>query len=164
MNKVLDRNAREGPLMVKDFENDRKEASAGWWDWRPSKIALQRLYLEGRLMTTRTKGFQKVYDLSTNLIPGNIDITMPSPEEFARHVIQRELKALGVACAKEMAWRARIVKKNLVKKELGKMVDEGKVAEVLVDLRTFAKFNQCHDIIITKCNNIQHLKAIKDCL
>ncbi len=30
MSKVLDRIAREGPLMVKDFENDRQEASAGW--------------------------------------------------------------------------------------------------------------------------------------
>src|SRR3984885_8231221 len=31
MNKVLNRIEREGPLMVKDFENDRREASSGWW-------------------------------------------------------------------------------------------------------------------------------------
>jgi uncharacterized protein YcaQ len=55
MNRVLDRIGREGPLMVKDFENDRQEPSAGWWDWRPSKVALERLYLDGSLMATRTK-------------------------------------------------------------------------------------------------------------
>ena len=133
MNKVLDRVAREGPLMVKDFENDRQEASSGWWDWRPSKMAIERLYLDGRLMTTRTKGFHKVYDLPINLIPDDVDTTMPTPEEFARHVIRRELKALGIAYAKEMSWRARRVKDNLVKKELDKLVAGGEVCLVTID-------------------------------
>jgi hypothetical protein len=133
MNKILDRVAREGPLMVKDFENDRQEASAGWWDWRPSKIALERLYLDGRLMTTRTKGFQKIYDLPINLLPDDIDTTMPTPEEFARHVIRRELRSLGIAYAKEMAWRARYAKGNVIKKELEKLVAEGEVCEVAIE-------------------------------
>jgi hypothetical protein len=133
MNKVLDRVAREGPLMVKDFENDRQEASAGWWDWRPSKIALERLYLDGRLMTTRTKGFQKIYDLPINLLADDIDTTMPAPEEFARHVILRELRSLGIAYAKEMTWRARFVKGNVIKKELERLVAEGAICEVVVE-------------------------------
>ncbi|HEX9511860.1 MAG TPA: crosslink repair DNA glycosylase YcaQ family protein [Puia sp.] len=133
MNKVLDRVAREGPLMVKDFENDRLEASSGWWDWRPSKMALERLYLDGRLMTTRKKDFQKVYDLPMNIIPDDIDTTMPTPEEFARHVIRRSLKSRGIAYAKEMAWRAHYVKNNLVKKELAKLVDEGEVCNVAIE-------------------------------
>ena len=133
MNKVLDRITREGPLMVKDFENDRKVASAGWWDWRPSKMALESLYLDGRLMTTRTTDFQKVYDLPVNLIPDDIDTTMPTQEEFARHVIRRELKALGIAYVKEMAWRAHRVKNNLLKKELEKMVEEGEACLVEVE-------------------------------
>jgi len=139
MNKVLDRIAREGPLMVKDFENDRTEASSGWWDWRPSKIALERLYLDGRLMITRTKDFQKIYDLPINLIPDDIDTTMPAPEEFARHVIRRSLKAHGIAYAKEIAWRARYIKNNVVKKELEKMADEGEICKVVVEgLKTTA--------------------------
>jgi uncharacterized protein YcaQ len=133
MNKVLDRVAREGPLMVKDFENDRQEASSGWWDWRPAKIALERLYLDGRLMITRKKDFQKVYDLPLNLIPDDIDTTMPAPEEFARHVIRRSLKALGIGSASEIAWKARYVKNNLVKKELENLVAEGEVCRVSVE-------------------------------
>jgi uncharacterized protein YcaQ len=133
MDKVLDRIAREGPLMVKDFENDRVEASAGWWDWRPSKVALERLYLDGRLMVTRRKDFQKVYDLPRNIIPDGIDTTMPTPEEFARHVIRRTLKCLGIAYAKEIAWRARYVKNNLIKKELEKLVEEGEVCLVAIE-------------------------------
>src|SRR5258708_4192637 len=133
MNRVLDRVGREGPLLVKDFENDRQEASSGWWDWRPSKIALERLYLDGRLMITRTKDFQKIYDLPLNLIPDDIDTSIPTHEEFARHVIRRGLRALGIAAANQLAWKARYVKNNWVKKELEKLVAEGEVCKVSVE-------------------------------
>jgi uncharacterized protein YcaQ len=133
MARVLDRVGREGPLMVKDFEQDRMEASSGWWDWRPAKIALERLYLDGSLMTTRTKEFHKLYDLPLNLVPADIDQTPPTMEEFARHVIFRELKAQGLAFANTVAWRARYVKDNPIKKLLEKMASEGEVCKVEIE-------------------------------
>ncbi|TDQ06228.1 winged helix-turn-helix domain-containing protein [Pedobacter metabolipauper] len=133
MKQILDRVEREGPLMVGDFDNDRQEASSGWWDWRPAKVALERLYLDGNLMISRTKSFHKVYDLPLNLVPQDTDLSMPAIEEYARFVICRTLGALGIASAKEMAWRARHVKGNLVKKELEKMAQTGEVKLVFVD-------------------------------
>lgn len=133
MNKVLNRVGREGPLMVKDFENDRPVASTGWWDWRPAKVALERLFLDGSLMCTRQKNFQKVYDLPGNLVPDDVDTTMPTPEEFARHVIRRSLQCLGIAYAKEISWRAHYAKDNLVKTELEKMADEGEILRVSIE-------------------------------
>jgi len=130
---VLDRVEREGPLMVGDFEYDRQQASSGWWDWRPAKIALEHLYLDGKLMITRNKAFHKIYDLPLNLVPRETDLTVPTPEEYARFVIRRTLGALGIAYAKEMAWRARYVKGNLVKKQLEKMVTEGELLTVVVE-------------------------------
>ena len=102
MKKVLDRIGREGPLMARDFENDRVTKSSGWWDWRPSKVALENLNFDGRLITLRTKNFQKVYDLPDNVIPPGIDRSMPTPEQYARHVIRRSLKALGIANFKDI--------------------------------------------------------------
>lgn len=133
MKKVLDRIEREGSLTVKDFDNDRQEASSGWWDWRPSKIALERLYMDGRLMCTRNKDFHKLYDLPINILPADVDTTMPSPEEFARHIILRTLQALGIAYVKEIAWRARRVKDHLVKQVLQQLVAEGEVCQVSVE-------------------------------
>jgi uncharacterized protein len=133
MNKVLDRIAREGPLMVKDFENDRHEASSGWWDWRPAKVALERLYLDGKLMVTRTRDFQRLYDLPKNLVAGDIDTTMPTPEEFARHTILRVLRSLGISYVKEMAWRARFVKGHVIREEIHKLVAEGTVCAVKIE-------------------------------
>ncbi|WP_242675047.1 winged helix-turn-helix domain-containing protein [Niastella populi] len=139
MERVLDRVAREGPLMLKDFDYDREVASSGWWDWRPSKIALERLYLDGRLMCTRGKDFHKVYDLPVNIVPNDIDTTKPTPEEFARYIIRRALGSLGIAGAKEMAWRAHYVKNNVVKKELEKMAAEGAVIPVTIKGLTIAQ-------------------------
>ena len=79
------------------------------------------------------KDFQKVYDLPRNLIPHNIDTTMPTSAEFARHVIRRSLQSLGIAYAKEIAWRARYVKNNVVKKELEKLVEEGEICPVAIE-------------------------------
>ena len=133
MGQVLDRIGREGPLMVTDFENDRLEASSGWWDWRPAKMALERLYLDGRLMINRKKDFRKLYDLPGNIIPDGVDTTMPTPVEFARYIIRRTLQSFGIAYAKEISWRAFRVKNNVVKSELQKMVDEGEVCIVAID-------------------------------
>lgn len=133
MQQVFDRVEREGPLMVGDFEYDRQEASSGWWDWRPAKVALERLYLDGKLMITRNKKFHKVYDLPMNLVPPDADITAPTAEEYARFVIRRTLGALGIAYAKELTWRARYVKGNLVKKELAKMLAEGQLLSVMIE-------------------------------
>lgn len=131
MRKTLDRISREGPLMARDFENDRTTKSSGWWDWRPSKVALERLYLDGSLITTRKENFQKVYDLPENILPGDLDTTMPTDEEFARHVIKRSLKVLGIASLKEIVFSARYVKHS-IKTEIQKLVDEGEICSVSI--------------------------------
>lgn len=133
MKQILDRAEREESLTVGDFENDRVEASSGWWDWRPAKVALERLYFAGDLMVSRTRTFQKVYGLPVNLVPSDTDLTMPTDEEYARFVIRRTLGALGVAYTKEIAWRARYVKGNLVKKELVKMALAGELKTITVE-------------------------------
>jgi uncharacterized protein YcaQ len=132
MRKILDRISREGPLMARDFENDRTTKSSGWWDWRPSKVALERLYLDGSLIATRKENFQKVYDLPENILPADIDATMPADEEFARHVIKRSLKALGIASLKEIVFNARYVKHS-IKTEILKLVDEGEICTVYIE-------------------------------
>jgi uncharacterized protein YcaQ len=133
MKQMMDQVERDGAVKVGDFENDRQEASSGWWDWRPAKVALERLYFQGKLMISRTPSFQKVYDLPINLVPQETDQTMPAAVEYARFVIRRTLGALGICTVKEMAWRARRVKGNLVKKEVENMVKEGGLKVVTIE-------------------------------
>ena len=132
MNRILDRIGREGPLRAKDFDNDRHTKSSGWWDWRPSKVALERLHLTGQLLATRRKDFHKSYDLTGNIVPADVDKTKPTLEEFSRHIIVRSLKALGLAYPKEIAWNARLVKHG-IKQELKNLVSSGEICEVSVE-------------------------------
>jgi len=133
MQQITDRVERDGAVKVSDFDDDRVEASTGWWDWRPAKVALERLYFQGVLMISRDAKFHKSYDVPLNLVPQEIDMEMPAPEEFARYIIKRTLGALGICSVKEMNWRARRVKGNLVKTELEKMLEEGEVLPVQVN-------------------------------
>ena len=47
----------------------QKKGAQGWWDWHPSKTALEYLWRCGDLAITRRDGFQKVYDLAERVIP-----------------------------------------------------------------------------------------------
>ncbi len=132
MDRILNRISREGALKAKDFENDRVKKSSGWWDWRPSKVALEQLHLSGKLLATRTKEFHKLYDLTDNIVLPEIDRTPPSLEEYTRHLISRSLKSLGIAYTKEIAWNGRFVKPP-VKEEILKLVAAGEVIEVNVE-------------------------------
>lgn len=65
---ILERIHRDGPVMARDFEA-RDKPSTGWWDWHPSKAALEYLWRTGALQIARREGFQKVYDLTERVIP-----------------------------------------------------------------------------------------------
>ncbi|WP_316737530.1 winged helix-turn-helix domain-containing protein [Pedobacter aquatilis] len=133
MQQIMDQVEREGAVRVSDFEYDREQASTGWWDWRPAKVALERLYMEGKLMISRDSKFHKSYDVPLNIVPIDINIKMPDASAFARYIIRRTLGALGISSVKEMAWRSRRVKGNLVKNELELMVQSGEVLRVQVE-------------------------------
>jgi len=102
MKYVLDRIKTEGALQAKDFESEKQHGS--WFDWKPAKIALGNLFMEGSLMISERKGFHKVYDLTEHVLPRKIDITKPTLTEYAEFLIKSALRAHGFASAKEMAY------------------------------------------------------------
>ena len=52
-----------------DVGKGESRGSGGWWDWHPSKTALEYLWRSGRLSVVRRDGFRKVYDLTEQVIP-----------------------------------------------------------------------------------------------
>jgi len=132
MKQVLTRIRKEGPLRSKDFEMTKKGKS-GWWDWKPAKKALERLFLEGKLEITRREGFQKVYDLPENVIPEQVDTSFPSETEYARYLIQRTLQHHGLATVSEIAYMRNARIKKTVLSALNEMVAAGEVSQVSVE-------------------------------
>jgi len=66
---ILDRIARDGPVSSSDVGEGEARGRGGWWDWHPSKTALEWLWRTGRIAVTRRDGFRKVYDLTERVIP-----------------------------------------------------------------------------------------------
>jgi uncharacterized protein YcaQ len=99
---VLDRIKSEGQLSSSDFENDTGKKGGTWWDWKPTKTALEYLFWRGDLMISERKNFQKFYDLRERVLPDNIDTTMPSDKELSRYFIRHALGSLGIASEKEI--------------------------------------------------------------
>ena len=75
---VLDQIARQGPLGSGDFGTHERRGTGGWWDWHPSKTALEYLWRTGRITVSRREGFRKIYDLTENVIPQDIRSERPS--------------------------------------------------------------------------------------
>jgi uncharacterized protein YcaQ len=67
--EILNRIARDGPVTSTDVGEGEARGKGGWWDWHPSKTALEWLWRTGQLQITRREGFQKVYDLTERVIP-----------------------------------------------------------------------------------------------
>jgi len=139
MKSVLERIRKEGPLRSSDFESP-KEKSGAWWDWKPTKKALEQLFIQGELMVSKRMGFQKVYDLTERVLPSKINITHPSDREYAQYLIETCLRAHGIARASEISYLRRGAK-PLVHKTLLEMQHEGLVMPIDIEgLRSKEKF------------------------
>jgi uncharacterized protein YcaQ len=58
-----------GPACSRDVGEGEARGSSGWWDWHPSKTALEFLWRSGRLAVCHRAGFRKYYDLAERVIP-----------------------------------------------------------------------------------------------
>lgn len=127
MRSVLERIAAEGPLMAKDFEGAGR--NAGEWRSKPSKRALEYLFMQGEIMVPCRVNFHKVYDLTERVLPKDIDTTVPTPEEHARFLITRYLQANGLGQSAEIAYLLKNAK-PLVSATLQEMFVSGELLRI----------------------------------
>jgi len=129
---VLDRFRGEGPLAISDFEHGRSRA--GWWEWGDSKRVLEWLFWAGHVTTaTRRGSFERVYDLTENVIPSGI-LALPTPGEAdaQRALIERAAQALGIASEGELRDYFRL-KPDEAGPAIATLIEEGILLPVRVD-------------------------------
>jgi uncharacterized protein len=80
----------------------------GWWDWHPSKTALEWLWRTGQIAVTRRDGFRKVYDLTENVVPAQIYRTEVDHNAMVDWACSSALDRLGFGTAAEIGryWNA----------------------------------------------------------
>jgi uncharacterized protein YcaQ len=101
--RILNHIAAHGPVTSADVSTDEPRGSGGWWDWHPSKTALEWLWRTGQLAITRREGFQKVYDLTERVIPAPLLQAEVSAEAKANWACTSALDHLGFGSAAEIA-------------------------------------------------------------
>ena len=104
---ILNRITKDGPVGTADVGEGEVRGKGGWWDWHPSKTALEWLWRTGRIAVTRREGFAKIYDLTERVIPEAHRAPVPA-EEVADWACRSALRQLGFGTSGEIAayWKA----------------------------------------------------------
>ena len=104
---ILNRIAKDGPVGTADVGEGEVRGKGGWWDWHPSKTALEWLWRTGRLAITRRDGFAKIYDLTERVIPEVHRAPFPEAE-LSDWACRTALRQLGFGTSGEIAayWHA----------------------------------------------------------
>lgn len=140
MAHVLDRIRAEGALQASDFAQERS-IKGGWGEQKPAKRALEQLFMEGELMISDRKGFQKVFDLTERVLPENIDDSTPTDQEFYDHLIKRYLSANGLGTAAEISYLRKRIKPN-IQARCEELANSGELHQITIgDLNYFAPSN-----------------------
>lgn len=86
---------RSGPVRSSDFEHPRK--GGGWWEWKPHKRHLEGLFTAGQLMVTGRHHFQRIYDLTSRVMPHWDDARDLIPQAAAQaQMLRNSARSLGI--------------------------------------------------------------------
>src|SRR5574341_627238 len=94
--EVRERIREQGAMRGAEFDYDGPKRGS-WWDWKPTKLALEMLFERGELMVADRVNFQRVYDVPERVLPDWVDRQPASAEEAHRFHIEQAARALGVA-------------------------------------------------------------------
>ncbi len=101
--EVIERIRASGPCGSSDVGEDEARSKGGWWEWHPSKTALEFLWRSGVLSVTRREGFRKIYDLTERVIPEEHRAQAPSEAETVDWLCRNALERLGFATHGELS-------------------------------------------------------------
>lgn len=133
LKQVLTRIRSEGPLRARDFKSASTRNST-WWDWKPAKRALEKLFMQGDLMISGRDGMQKIYDLTERVLPTDVDTREPSLQEFAEYLVRVTLQAHGVTTIKQLTHlRSAAGLRQAIENQLQHQVEQGALITQQVD-------------------------------
>lgn len=105
LQEVIDHIRDHGACGSSDVGKNETRGSGGWWDWHPSKTALEYLWRTGSLHVVGRDGFQKKYDLTEKVLKTTLRAanTAPTEAETVEWCCAGALDRLGFATSGEIA-------------------------------------------------------------
>ncbi len=130
---ILQRVADDGPLTSSDVGVGEARGKGGWWDWHPSKTALEWLWRTGQLAITRRDGFQKVYDLTERVVPDAVRRIEVSLADKVNWACGSALDRLGFGTGAEVQAYWNAVPKEAVAAWVKAALARGEIVEITVE-------------------------------
>ncbi len=125
--------ADHGACSSSDVGGDEPKGSGGWWDWHPSKTALEFLWHTGELSVLRRDAFRKVYDLTERVIPPALLAARVPPEETVDWACTEALARLGFATSGEVSAFWALVTPPEAKDWCARARADGRIEEIAVE-------------------------------
>ncbi len=124
--------AASGPLSVKEL-SDPGRRTGPWWGLSKGKLALEGLYLTGRLaIHGRDRAFVTSYDLPDRVLrPDVLDRPTPGTDEAAKELLLLGARSHGIGTDADLADYFRI-KVTTARPLLAELVAEGRLETVTV--------------------------------
>jgi uncharacterized protein len=130
---VLQQIADHGPVSSSDVGEGEARGSGGWWDWHPSKAALEYLWRTGQIAVTRREGFRKVYDLTERVLHAHHCAPEPTLAETTDWACRAAFDRLGFATSGEIAAYWGLIGPEVAKTWCAAAHARGEIIEVLVE-------------------------------
>ncbi len=131
---VLRHVADHGAACSMDVGQDEAKGSQGWWDWHPSKTALEYLWRAGELAICHRRGFRKYYDLTERVIPAEYLNARRSDEEIVDWAMASALERIGFGTSGELAAFYEIVTRDEAKAWCAAALADGRICAVDVEM------------------------------
>jgi len=134
LRKVLGRIRRDGPLTIRDIDDDvLVDKDHEWASRKPSKRALQLAFYRGVLTVSRREGMLKTYELTTRHFGWDRLPNAASEREISGYLLDRALRSQGVVsldsichlAAPRKAAIRRLIGSRVYRKELVPVALEG---------------------------------------
>ena len=132
--EVLTRISDHGAVCSAEVGTDEKRSSGGWWDWHPSKTALEYLWRTGEISVTRREGFRKYYDLTERVLPADLVAARPDHAATVEWACSTALDRLGFATSGEIAAFWDLVTPLEAKDWCARAIAKGRVIEVEIGM------------------------------
>jgi len=100
---ILKQISDHGPVTSATVGEDEQRSNGGWWNWHPSKAALEYLWRTGEVSVSGRENFQKIYDLTDRVIPAQHLGQAYDPDETIDWAARSALDRLGFATSGEIA-------------------------------------------------------------
>jgi uncharacterized protein YcaQ len=130
---VLEQVRQRGPLQTSELDEPGARGEPGMWNWSDGKVALEMLFVQGRVTTADRPNFVRLYDVPERVIPArHLEAPRVETDDAQAELILKAARSMGVSTVEDLGdyYRIRMPETRPL---VDRLVAEGRLVEVDVE-------------------------------